>query len=343
MNSMELHASSGSTKVVFGDSREFLSSITGRTEMILVVDDNITRIHGGKMNGFPRIVLEAGESAKTLKTVEGIYHELMDKDVDKSSLIVGIGGGTVSDITGFAASTFKRGIPFGFVPTTLLAQVDASIGGKNGVNFNGYKNMIGVVRQPDFCVIDFSFLKTLPLEQLVSGMAEIVKCGAILDPDLFLLVEENYGEIISLDAGRLEQAVSRTVSSKMKVVGEDEMDGGERMKLNFGHTVGHAIEKVASLPHGHSISIGMAAESWLAVQKGILPSNEARRIEKLLKDIGLPTRYKMNIDEVLDAISKDKKGSGDSINIALPHCIGSGSIHKVRKEEFKDAVKRVCA
>lgn len=342
MNVMKLQAKSGSTKIVFSDFRRFLSNIKGRTKVLLVTDENVLGIYGDKMNDVDKIVLNAGESAKTLRSTERIYEYLLEHSVDRSSIIVGVGGGTVSDITGFAASTFMRGISFGFAPTTLLAQVDASIGGKNGVNFRGFKNMIGTVRQPEFCLVDFSFLKTLPVDQLMSGMAEIVKCGAILNKKLFEYVEENHSRIISLDDRSLAHAISEAISAKIRIVGKDEKDNGERMKLNFGHTVGHAIEKVSGLPHGHSIAIGMVAESRLAAHKGLLSFAEVSRIEKLLKAVGLPTRSGTSSTDVLEAISKDKKSSGDSINIALPEKIGNGTIYKIRKRELKYAVQEVC-
>ena len=342
MSVMELHATSGSTKVFFSDTGKFLPNIKGRTRVMLVTDENVVRMHGDKMNDLDKIVLQAGESAKTIRSVERIYDALLDHDVDRSSLIVGVGGGTVSDVAGFAASTFMRGIPFGFVPTTLLAQVDASIGGKNGINFRGFKNMIGTVRQPEFCMIDLSLLKTLPADQLISGMAEIIKCGAILNNKLFEYVEENHPGIISMDERSLAYAVSETISAKISVVGRDEMDNGERMKLNFGHTVGHAIEKVTGLPHGYSIAIGMVAESRLAAHNGVLPSGDVLRIEGLLKRMGLPTRSEASGTDVLEAISKDKKSSGDSINIALPEKIGNGTIYKIKKRQLKYAVQEVC-
>jgi 3-dehydroquinate synthase len=342
MKVMKLKAKSGSTKVIFSDFEGFISTIRGRTKVLLVTDKNVLGIYGDKMNDLDMIVLEPGESAKTLRSVERIYEYFLEHSVDRSSKIVGVGGGTVSDVTGFAASTFMRGIPFGFAPTTLLAQVDASIGGKNGVNFRGFKNMIGTVRQPEFCLIDFSFLKTLPSDQLMSGMAEVIKCGVILNSKLFEYVEENHSDILSLDDHSLAYAVSETISAKINVVGKDETDNGERMKLNFGHTVGHAIEKVAGLPHGYSIAIGMVAESRLSARKGFLPIAEALRIEELLKAIGLPTRSGISGNDVLEAISKDKKSSGDSINIALPEMIGNGIIYKIKKRELKYAVQEVC-
>ncbi len=342
MNVMKLQAKSGSTKVIFSDFERFLSTIRGRTKVLLVTDENVLGTYGDKMNDLDKMVIEAGESAKTLRSVERIYEYLLEYSVDRSSMIVGVGGGAVSDVTGFAASTFMRGIPFGFAPTTLLAQVDASIGGKNGVNFRGFKNMIGTVRQPEFCLIDFSFLKTLPSDQLMSGMAEVIKCGVILNNKLFEYLEENHSPILSLDDQSLAYAVSETISAKISVVGKDETDNGERMKLNFGHTVGHAIEKVSGLPHGHSIAIGMVAESRLAARKGFLPIAEVLRIEELLKAIGLPTRSGTSSTDVLEAISKDKKSSGDSINIALPEKIGNGIIYKIKKQELKYAVQEVC-
>ncbi len=343
MSTLELHANSGSTKVVFADSWEFLMSLKNGPRMTIVTDENVMKTYNDKMDGFDTVVLEAGENSKTLESAERIYDKFLEYDVDRSSLIVGIGGGTVTDATGFVAATFMRGVPFGFVPTTLLAQVDASIGGKNGLNFRGFKNMIGTVKQPEFCVVDFSFLKTLPSDQMISGMAEVAKCGVIMNRRLFEHVERNHARIISLETQSLETAVSEAISSKISVVEMDERDGGERMKLNFGHTVGHAIEKVMGLPHGKSVAIGMAAESRLASYMGLLPITDVDRIERLLERLGLPTGCRANGSEVFEAIGKDKKSSGEFIRIALPETIGRGSIHKIDKEELRYAVDEVCS
>ncbi|MGC8645214.1 MAG: 3-dehydroquinate synthase [Thermoplasmata archaeon] len=339
---MELKADSGTTKILFTDAENFLMNLKGRSRVLIVIDENIQKLYGGRFKGLDKIILPPGESSKTLGTVKKIYEKFLKLDVDRSSLIIGVGGGTISDITGFAAATFMRGVPFGFVPTTLLAQVDASIGGKNGVNFKGLKNMIGTVRQPEFCVVDFSFLKSLPFDQLISGVAEIVKYGVILDRRLFGYLENNHSRIVYLEKASIDFAVSNAISAKISIVQRDEKDAGERMKLNFGHTVGHAIEKVTGLPHGHSIAIGMIAESRLSALKGFLPDRDVGRIEELLKAIGLPTRSRANRRDVMEAITKDKKGSGDAIKIALPERIGRSSIYKIRKGELKEAVEEVC-
>ncbi len=342
MGIVELNAKSGTTKILMADSFERLVELIGEERLIVITDRNVGRLYEDRLKAYDRIEIGTGEKAKTLDTVRTIYEKFLDHKVDKSFFVVGVGGGIVTDVTGFTASTYMRGIRFGFVPTTFLAQVDASIGGKNGVNLKGLKNMIGTIRQPEFCLIDFSFLKTLSREQIISGMAEVVKSGAISDRRLFEYVEGHHREIVSLDEQKLERAVASTISVKVNFVERDETENWERMKLNFGHTIGHAVEKVAKIPHGYAIGIGMIAAANLSTARGLLPSEESERIKTLLSNIGLPTGIEADCDEVFEGISMDKKSLGNSINMVLLSRIGSATIVKIRKEELKRTLQEVC-
>ena len=342
MNRVELNARNGSTRILMGDSLSYLSEQVGRERLVIITDSDVGKLYRNRLDGYDSIEIGVGERVKTLSTVKTIYERLVEMKVDRYYFIVGMGGGLVTDIAGFSASTFMRGIRFGFIPTTLLAQVDASLGGKNGVNFQGFKNMIGTIKQPEFCLIDFSFLETLSTKQILSGMAEMIKCGAISDKGLFEYIEGNHKDMISLDKSRLEKAVESTIRVKMNFVERDELEGGERMKLNFGHTVGHAIEKVTGIPHGYAVSIGMVAAARLSKTKGLLASGQLDRLEMLLRDIGLPTKIRADYEELVEAISMDKKSAGDSINMVLLSKIGSAAILKIPKEELRETVKEVC-
>jgi 3-dehydroquinate synthase len=259
----------------------------------------------------------------------------MEMGADRGTFILGIGGGIVCDITGFAASIYLRGLTFGFISTTLLSQVDASVGGKNGVNFDGYKNMVGVFNQPDFVICDIDMLKTLPEKELLNGCAEIVKHGAIADKDLFAYLEKNYQGIFNLNINVIEKVVYDSIMIKSEIVNRDEREKGERRKLNFGHTIGHAIEKVIGISHGEAVGIGMVVAARLSEKKGLLTSEDMVRIETLLGNLKLPTEISTDPEKLFEAMTKDKKREGDSIHFVLLEGIGQAVIEEISIKELK--------
>jgi 3-dehydroquinate synthase len=263
---------------------------------------------------------------------------LVSLRANRSSFIVGIGGGIVCDIAGFVASTFMRGVRFGFVATTLLAQVDASVGGKNGVNFNGYKNMIGVFNQPEFVICDLDLLKTLSEREILCGFAEIVKHAAIGDADLFAFLEQNHENARALDGQIIERLVLDSVTLKSSIVSRDETERGERRILNFGHTFGHALEKVMGVPHGEAVSMGITIASALSVKRGLLAVEDERRILSLMKHLKLPTRIESEHEQLFDALEKDKKRESNFINFVLLDGIGTAVVEKISLEELKDTI-----
>lgn len=343
MRTMRLEAKSGSCLIALGESAGSLRAYCqGAGRIIAITDRNVRRLHGRLLDGLDVVEMGTGEGIKTLETVSRIYDELLALEAHRSSFIVGLGGGIVCDVAGFAASTYMRGVGFGFVPTTLLAQVDASIGGKNGVNLRGYKNIVGLIRQPGFCLCDFDLLKTLPEQEMRNGFAEIVKSAAIGDGGLFSFLEGNWEKAFSLEQSAIEKAVHDSIQVKMRIVMADEAESGERMKLNFGHTLGHAIEKAASFPHGAAISIGMVAAARLSVEKAGLEKKDAGRLLALLEGIGLPVKLEADAAMVLDAIRKDKKRSGRKIRMALLEEIGRARIQEVGLEELEGVVHDMC-
>jgi len=220
-----------------------------------------------------------------------------------------------------------RGVDFGFVSTTLLAQVDASVGGKNGVNFEGLKNMVGVFALPKFVICDIEMLKTLPYEEILSGFAEIVKHGAIADEKLFTFIEENVDKALVLDKVVLEHYVYESMVIKSNVVNNDAKEKGERRKLNFGHTFGHAIEKATKIAHGKAVSIGMVVAAQLSVQRGLLPQSQADRLVSVLKNLKLPVDLiGIDTNSVLSAIKHDKKREGETMHFVLLEKIGKAVI-----------------
>lgn len=251
-----LRARSGECAIALGESVGKLRGYCGRAERIVaIVDSNVLRLHGPRLGDIEIIEAAPGEGNKTLGAIERVYRSLLELEADRSAFVVGIGGGIACDIAGFAASTYMRGLRFGFVPTTLLAMVDASVGGKNGVNFMGYKNIIGTIRQPEFCLCDFELLETLPESEMRNGLAEAVKSAAIGDAGFFSYLEGGWKDALSRKGSAVERVVHDSLRVKIGIVEADETEKGERMKLNFGHTIGHAVEKAAGIPHGEAISI----------------------------------------------------------------------------------------
>ncbi|VVC03916.1 3-dehydroquinate synthase [Candidatus Bilamarchaeum dharawalense] len=331
MRVLTLNGTTGSCDIVLGDSIENLKSHCENQRIVVVTDENVRRVHGDKLDGMEMIEIGLGEENKNLVTVEKIYKKLLDLEIDKSTMMIGVGGGIVCDVTGFAASTYVRGLQFGFVPTTLLAQVDASIGGKNGVNLEGYKNLVGLIRQPRFCLCDFEMLKTLPPVELRCGMAEVIKHAAIGDEALFSYLEANVEKVLSLHRTSIEKIVHDSIVVKLTIVKKDELEKGERMKLNFGHTIGHAIEKTTQKKHGEAVAIGMVASANLSVARGMLQKKDAERLENLIKQFGLPTTIPAK-DSLMEAIRKDKKKSGQKIKMALLEGIGKAKITEIELE-----------
>ncbi len=339
MKTIRVDGRSGASAILVGESIRSIGNHAPLEKAVMITDVNIMRYYQKDLPPCPVIEIGTGEKAKTLENVKEICLKLMEIGADRSSFIVGIGGGVVTDITGFVASIYMRGVPFGFVSTTLLSQVDAGIGGKNGVNLEGYKNMLGVFNQPKFVICDLDLLKTLPGKELLSGFAEIVKHAVIGDPELFTYLETNYEKGASLNPEVIERLVCDSVAIKSAIVNRDEEEGGERRKLNFGHTFGHAIEKATGISHGEAVSIGMSMASRLSHKRGFLGVEELERIERLLTKLGLPTRLPCAPEELLAAMEKDKKRNGSSIHFVLLEAIGHAVVKEMPIHELGDAIR----
>ena len=298
-------------------------------KLIIITDKNVMTVWGKHFPPADVITIGTGESIKSINTVRHIYEQLLNLEADRAAFIVGIGGGIVCDIAGFVASTYMRGVRFGFVSTTLLSQVDASVGGKNGFNLGGYKNIVGVFNQPEFVLCDLDLLKTVPREEIQSGFAEIIKHGAIADKELFTFLETNRDMALALDSEVIEKLVYDSVMIKSEIVNQDEKEKGERRKLNFGHTFGHAIEKITKVKHGEAVSAGMVLAVKLSVEKGYLATDESNRLRNLLDAYGLPLRLKFDGREVMETLRKDKKREGDQVYFVLLREIGNAFIEQI--------------
>lgn len=317
--------------VAVGEVLSMLGELTTGKRCFVVTDENLYHHYSQLIEKYPHIIIPTGESNKNLATIEYIHRNLLEMNADRSSYIIGFGGGIVTDVTGFAASTYMRGVGFGFMATSLLAQVDASVGGKNGVNLDGYKNIIGTFNQPDFVLCDTQVLATLPPRELRAGMSEALKCGLIRDSKLFEIFENHTFEQIVSTHELLFEVVVRSVELKAAVVTADERESGERKLLNLGHTFAHAIEKCSSdYIHGEAVSIGLCKAAHISTKIGELPMVEYLRIETALRKLGLPlTASELNPDKLIQAAHSDKKRAGNSIEMILLHHIGESYIHKL--------------
>jgi len=334
MKRMTLAAPSGKCDILIGEKLANVAKYAKGEKVVVVTDSNVRKLYGAKFPLCEVIEIGTGEKNKTLATVEKIYGRFLELELERSSFVIGIGGGIVTDVTGYAATNYVRGMGFGFVATTLLAQVDAAIGGKNGVNFKGYKNIIGTVRQPSFCICDPEVLGSLPPREVRNGLAEAIKTAAIADASLFDYLEKNMGAALKLDGAAMENIVAGCVTVKAGIVSRDESEHGERMLLNFGHTLGHALEKTTRMPHGEAVAIGMARAAELSVAKGMLAKGEAERLLALIKAAGLPTDAEMERNGIVDAIRKDKKRAGGKIRMVLLERLGKAKICEVEIDEL---------
>lgn len=342
MRSISLKGATGTTVIELGFSLSSIGQYLSGKRLAMITDSTVYNLF---RENFPRgqvAVLGSGEPAKNLDTVREVYQFFLSQELDRSSCVVAIGGGVICDIAGFCASTYLRGLSFGYVPTTLLSQVDASVGGKNGVNFRGYKNMIGTFNQPQFVLCDFKLLKTLPEREVRNGLAEVIKHALIGNSSLFSKLENSREMIVSLDENVFEEIVHESLQVKRGIVFRDETEKGERRKLNFGHTFGHAIEKTLGLSHGEAISIGMVMEARLSSAKGRLGIEAVKRIESILEKYHLPVKAKLEKNAVIDAVRKDKKREDKEINLFLLEEIGNAVIDKVKIEDLEEIFDDLC-
>lgn len=277
------------------------------------------------------ITVPTGERFKTLKTIAGIYETLLDQRLDRGGIVIGLGGGVIGDMAGFAAATYLRGIDFVQVPTSLLAQVDASVGGKTGVNLSRGKNLVGAFYQPKAVIIDVSVLRTLPRREFRSGLAEIIKHGIIRDSEYFAFLEQNLPAVIRQEPAALEYTIARSCEIKADVVSQDEREAGLRRILNFGHTVAHTIESLAGYgkySHGEAVAIGMVTAALASEEMGRTQPGMIERIVRILQASGLPYRVPPGIShrEIVEAMGFDKKVAHGKLHAVLADSIGSAYV-----------------
>ncbi len=313
-----------------------LKNIVDKSHTILITDENIYARNEKKFKGWNTIVLKAGEAYKVQQTVDAVIDQLIEMEADRKTTLVGVGGGVITDITGYVASVYMRGIKFGFVPTSLLALVDASIGGKNGIDVGIYKNIVGIIRQPDFILHDIQFLNTLPQAEWENGFAEIIKHACIKDAAMFKHLEQNSFRTYQGKKKEICALVQRNALIKTKVVQNDEFETGERKLLNFGHTLGHALENQYELSHGQAVAIGMTYACEISAQ--ITGFKQTDKVVGLLEQYNLPTYAHFDKQKALDVLKHDKKRERSDISYVLLDKIGKGVIYNLPLADLKDTI-----
>ncbi len=342
MDIFEIHGQTGISKVLVGERLQNLPKYLPPTKCIIITDTYVKNHYHHLFPDFNLIELESGEHTKNLETLKEIYAKLLDYEADRSTFIVGIGGGVVCDLAGFAASTYMRGLDFGFVATSLLAQVDASVGGKNAINFRGYKNIVGTFNHPRFVICDLELLDTLPQIEILNGLAEILKHALIGDPELFSFLARHFEKKDSADRDFFQRVVHDSIAVKAAVVERDERESGERRILNFGHTLGHAIEKTTLLSHGEAISLGMVFAVRYSEKKKKLEATESEKILSLFYKMKLPMDSAFDKTTALAAIRKDKKREADRIHFVFLKDIGTPEVAKISFHELEESIHDLC-
>jgi len=317
----------------------------GNRRAFVITDSNLFSFYKDFLKNLSQhiFVFEAGEESKNINTLMRIYDFLIDKSADRHSLILAFGGGVVGDTAGFAAATYMRGAKLIQLPTSLLAMVDSSVGGKTGINYGGYKNIIGSFYQPEAVFVDVAFLKTLPEREYLSAFAEVVKYGMIRDKKLFEFLENSVDALKNRDLESLRFVVERSIKNKAEIVAEDEKEKNIRALLNFGHTFAHAIESITNYKrylHGEAVSIGMVIASRLAEKLGYMRSEDTKRLKNLLLSFGLPIKvdFSINPEQIYEIMLKDKKNRDGVLRFVLTMGIGNSIITDSIEREVVEEV-----
>ncbi len=340
---------------VIAELAHYLKNVKMAYRFAIITDDTVKALYGGKLQkdllahglNSELIAFPAGEKNKSRETKAWIEDRMLENNFARDSAVIALGGGVVGDMAGYVAATYTRGIPYIQIPTTLVACVDSSIGGKTAVDTPHGKNLIGSFYQPRRVYIDVATLSTLNEKEIREGLAEVIKYGVISESSLFSYVDQNIDKIFSYDCEALTYIVKRGCEIKARVVEKDERESDLRKILNFGHTIGHAVENLSgyTISHGQAISIGMVAEGELALEMGLWKENELVSLTALLEKAGLPTKMpeEMDIKNVIETMKLDKKSRGGQIEMVLPKAIGSmsqtrdGYAHKI-DESFIEKV-----
>jgi 3-dehydroquinate synthase len=341
MNIQHINFSGQLVTYCIGESFSEIKVLFPTSKIVYLVDDIVFAKNEALFTKELYITINATEENKTQATVDFIIGQMLNWNIDKSYMLVGVGGGVVTDIAGYIASIYKRGIKLGLVPTTILGMTDAAIGGKNGVNVGLYKNMVGTIHRPTFILFDFTFLDTLPKAEWINGFAEIIKHACIKDVELFATLEQYDIDFYINNKEATATLIEKNINIKTAVVLQDQFETEERFLLNFGHTFGHAIENTNKLPHGHAVSLGMIIAAKISEEINNFPTVDKERLIKILEQYSLPTNMNVNMQQALDLLKKDKKADGDGINFVLLKKIGASNVIKIPFVQLEDLADQI--
>lgn len=339
MKHLNIKYSSGSTDLYLASGIGHLKKITEPGSTILITDEHVYNAHTKRFKGWNTIVLKPGEEYKVQATVDAVIENLIEMEADRKTTLVGVGGGVITDLTGYVASVFMRGVRFGFIPTTVLGLVDASIGGKNGIDVGLYKNMVGVIRQPAFILHDMIFLNSLPQQEWENGFAEIIKHACIKDAAMFAELESKTLKHYQSRQTSICELVQRNATIKTKVVQKDEFEKGDRRLLNFGHTLGHALETQYELTHGQAISIGMTYACHISEQ--LCGFMQTEKVVSLLSKYNLPTYAAFDKQKAFDVLKMDKKREKREMNYVLLERVGKGVIRTISMKQLENIINKL--
>ena len=319
--------------------------LEGKKEVVVLIDKGIKEIYG-RYFPYHQIEVQTGEGHKNLATVENICRRLLELECSRNTFLVCVGGGILTDMGGFVASIYKRGIKCGYVPTTLLAQVDASTGGKTGVNLSGLKNILGTFSLPEFTYINTSTLKTLPPRELLAGAAEMIKAFAIKDRESFAMASKYFRDGIDTSSPKFRDLLATAIGIKAGIVERDFRESGERKLLNFGHTFGHAIEKCASergdsILHGEAVAKGMMIASQISVMRGHLSEDDHNTLRTTLEEMGFDLSIGYEAENLIEAIKNDKKRGENGVDFVLLEEIGISCVENISIDDLAKAAADV--
>ncbi len=320
-------------------SFEELAVSYDKQHIVIITNDHIAKLYEPLFKGYKMLLLPSHESSKDLATIGTLCRQLLEMEAGRNTLLIGVGGGVVTDITGFVASVYMRGVAFGFVPTSLLGMVDAAIGGKNGVNLGLNKNLVGTITQPKFILYDTGFLQTLPNVEWSNGFAEIIKCACIFDAGLFDELATQNISFYRHDDHALLALIEKSAAWKNNTVIADEKETGVRKLLNFGHTAAHAIENMYELPHGKAVAIGMVIACMVSEEVAGLAPTATDRLKKLLQQYHLPVSLSINAAKAMEILRMDKKRKDDLIDYIVLEKIGHGAIRSLPFNVVENALE----
>ena len=337
MQRIEINTAGGKSVLIMGAGPDVMYNVIPSSNLFIITDTNVRRLYGKSFPSAVVLEIEPGEKSKTLEVAGDLCRRLLEEGADRSSFILGFGGGVVCDVTGLVASLYMRGVRHAFVSTTLLSQVDASIGGKTGVNIGRYKNIAGTFRQPEFVLCDHRMLSTLPEEEFMSGLGELIKHAVIRDRYLFFDITASMDRIAERDPVIIGDLIARAVKIKAAVVRRDPLEEGLRRILNFGHTFGHVLETYYGIPHGLAVAQGMIIAAEMSVWKGDMPHSELKLLEVALSDYGMGVSHDLP-ENIVSLISKDKKSDTGAVNVILLRSVGKAFVRRMPLTEIREFV-----